>query len=183
MRWFWIDRFLEFISGQSAAAVKNFSLAEEHFHEYFPGYPVMPGSLILEGLAQTGGMLMGELSEYRERLVLAKVAKFKCHFAPRPGDVLIYTVKLDVVGGSGALITGQSHVGDRLQADAEFYLAILPPQHEAEQLFEPASFIKLLRLLRVYEVGKKPDGSPLLVPEHLRQAELKEAQLEEVEST
>ena len=55
MRWFWIDRFEEFVSGQSAVAIKNFSLGEETFHGYFPGHPVMPGSLILEGIAQTGG--------------------------------------------------------------------------------------------------------------------------------
>ena len=177
MRWFWIDRFEQFISGQSAVAIKNFSLAEDTFHGYFPGHPVMPGSLILEGIAQTGGMLLGELSEYRERLVLAKVSRFKYHFAPCPGDVLVYSVKLDVVGSRAALITGQCHVDDRLQAEAEFYLAVLPPRHEVEQLFEPASFMRLLRILRVYEVGTKPDGSRLLVPEHLRTAELAAGQL------
>jgi 3-hydroxyacyl-[acyl-carrier-protein] dehydratase len=177
MRWFWIDRFEEFVSGQSAVAIKNFSLGEETFHGYFPGHPVMPGSLILEGIAQTGGMLVAELSEYRERLVLAKVSKFKYHFAPCPGDVLVYSVKLDVVRSGGALILGQCHVDDRLQAEAEFYLAVLPPRHEIEQLFEPVSFMRLLRLLRVYEVGTKPDGSPLRVPEHLLNAELAAGQL------
>ena len=42
MRWIWIDRFLEFQSGKSARAVKNLSLAEDHFADHFPGYPVMP---------------------------------------------------------------------------------------------------------------------------------------------
>jgi 3-hydroxyacyl-[acyl-carrier-protein] dehydratase len=114
---------------------------------------------------------------------LAKVVKFKYHFPPRPGDVLVYTVKLEAVGKMGALITGKCHVGDRPQADAEFYLAVLPPQHEAEQLFEPASFMKLIRLLRVYEVGTKPDGTRMQIPEHLREAELNAAKLEEAEST
>jgi len=59
MRWIWIDRFLTFESGKSARAVKNLSLAEDHFREHFPGYPVMPASLMLEGLAQTGGILVG----------------------------------------------------------------------------------------------------------------------------
>ena len=60
MRWYWIDRFLEFNSGRSCQSVKNVSLAEEHLHDHFPGYPVMPASLIIEGLAQTGGILVGE---------------------------------------------------------------------------------------------------------------------------
>ena len=55
MRWIWIDKFLEFRSGQFARAIKNLTLAEEHLHDHFPGYPVMPASLIIEGLAQTGG--------------------------------------------------------------------------------------------------------------------------------
>ena len=67
MRWIWIDRFLEFDSGKSARAVKNLSLAEDHFADHFPGYPVMPAALILEGLAQTGGILVGEANEFRRR--------------------------------------------------------------------------------------------------------------------
>ena len=59
MRWIWIDRFVSFESGKSATAVKNLSLAEDHFADHMPGYPVMPAPLILEGLAQTGGILVG----------------------------------------------------------------------------------------------------------------------------
>ncbi len=54
MRWVWIDRFEEFHSGQSAVAIKMVSRAEDHLYEQTPLYPVMPHSLILEGLAQTG---------------------------------------------------------------------------------------------------------------------------------
>ena len=66
MRWIWIDRFIEFNSGKSARAVKNLSLAEDHFADHFPGYPVMPACLILEGLAQTGGILVGEANDFKE---------------------------------------------------------------------------------------------------------------------
>src|SRR5260370_38533935 len=66
MRWIWIDRFLEFHPGKSARAVKNLSLAEDFFAEHFPGYPVMPAALILEGLAQTGGILVGEANDFRD---------------------------------------------------------------------------------------------------------------------
>ena len=67
MRWIWIDKFLEFRSGQFARAIKNLTLAEEHLHDHFPGYPVMPASLIIEGLAQTGGILVGEAGGSRRR--------------------------------------------------------------------------------------------------------------------
>ena len=51
--------------GRSAKAVKTLSLAEDFFADHFPGYPVMPASLIIEGLAQTGGILVGEANEYQ----------------------------------------------------------------------------------------------------------------------
>ena len=81
MRWIWIDRFLEFHRGKSARAMKSLSMAEEFFADHFPGYPVMPGTLILEGLAQTGGILMGEVNDFQEKVVLAKVpwARFYPH--------------------------------------------------------------------------------------------------------
>ena len=50
MRWIWIDKFVEFTPRTSATAIKNVSLAEEHLHDLYPGYPVMPASLIIEGL-------------------------------------------------------------------------------------------------------------------------------------
>ena len=75
MRWFWIDRFTEFESGRAATAIKNVSLAEEYLHDHFPGAPVMPNALVIEGLAQTGGLLVAEHSGFENRVVLAKVAK------------------------------------------------------------------------------------------------------------
>ena len=171
MRWFWIDRFEEFVGGDQAVAIKNVSLAEEHIHSYFVGHPVFPASLIIEGIAQTGGMLLGQMSNYESRLVLAKVSKSHFYFAPRPGDTLRYTAKIDNVGAEGALISGTSHVGDRLQGTVEFYLAILPERHEAEQLFDPAGFAKLLRVLQVYDVGRSDTGEPLEMPARFVEAE------------
>ena len=77
MRWTWIDRFASFEPGRSAVAVKNLSMAEDHFRDHFPGFPVMPAPLILEGLAQTGGILVGQANQFRDNVVLAKMtAKF-----------------------------------------------------------------------------------------------------------
>ncbi len=65
MRWFWIDRFEEFDKGRRATAIKNVALSEEHLHDHFPGFAVMPASLIVEGLAAAylgqlgGGVMVG----------------------------------------------------------------------------------------------------------------------------
>ena len=79
MRWIWIDKFLEFRSGQFARTIKNLTLAEEHLHDHFPGYPVMPATLIIEGLAQTGGILVGEAGSFAEKVILAKISRAEFH--------------------------------------------------------------------------------------------------------
>src|SRR5438270_6304093 len=94
MRWIWIDTFVEFHSGKSARAVKHLSLAEDHFAEHFPGYPVMPAPLILEGLAQTGGILVGDANDFKEKVVLAKVPKAVFHREMLAGEQLIYEAEI-----------------------------------------------------------------------------------------
>src|SRR5260370_28337478 len=94
MRWIWIDRFLDFQRGKSARALKNLSLAEDHFADHFPGYPVMPASLMLEGLAQTGGILVGDVNDFQEKVVLAKVPYARFHREALAGQQLIYEVEL-----------------------------------------------------------------------------------------
>ncbi len=103
MRWYWIDCFTEFVSGQHAVAIKNVSLGEDHLHGYFPSYPVMPNSLIVEGIAQTGGTLVAEATDFRSRLVLAKLSKVQFHFLARPGDTLRYTARIEQQNQDGAL--------------------------------------------------------------------------------
>ena len=57
MRWYWIDRFIEFESGRRAKAIKNISLAEDHLHDHFPHFPIIPASLVIEGMAQAACIL------------------------------------------------------------------------------------------------------------------------------
>ena len=75
MRWFWLDRFTEFVSGSHATAVKCVSLSEDHLQEHLPGYPLMPNTLVAEGMAQCGGLLVSEVYQFSELVVLAKFAK------------------------------------------------------------------------------------------------------------
>lgn len=128
MRWFWIDKFIEFESGQQAKSVKNVSLSEEHLHDHFPGFPVMPCSLIIEGMAQTGGILLGETHQFKYLVFLAKVPKFKSHRPARPGDQLIYTATLTDARDEGGMTTVTAHCGDELVAEAEIVFAHLSPE-------------------------------------------------------
>ena len=122
MRWTWIDRFTAFESRRSATAVKCLSLAEDHFADHFPGFPVMPASLILEGLAQTGGILVGEANQYRENVVLAKMSA-KFHREAMAGEQLTYTTRIVDIGETGARVAGQVQSGADLVAEADIMFA------------------------------------------------------------
>lgn len=167
MRWFWIDRFSEFESGRRATAVKNVSLAEEHLHDHFPGAPLMPNSLIIEGLAQTGGLLVAEQRGFEERVVLAKVAQAHFHFAATPGDTLTYRVTIDDIHKDGAIVSGTSHVGERLQGEVQIFFAHLDENTAGKSLFDPASLLAMLKLLGVFQVGRDAQGQPLKIPPSL----------------
>ena len=115
MRWFWVDRFTELVSGQSAVSVKSVSLSEECVEEYAPGRTYCPSSLIVEGLAQTGGLLVGQMSDFLDRVVLAKVSRCEFFCEAYPGDTLTYRVNLGSQEGIGVVVTGTAHIGDRKQ--------------------------------------------------------------------
>ena len=89
MRWFWVDRFTEFVSG-SHAGHQELSLDEEVVDEYCAGFPMLPPTLIIEGMAQMGGILVAEHFDFEKRVVLAKVGKAKFHQPARAGDQLRY---------------------------------------------------------------------------------------------
>src|SRR6195952_1156779 len=106
MRWIWIDKFTEFTPKVSATAVKNVSLAEEHLHDLYPAFPIVPHSLIVEGMAQTSGILVGEARNFAEKVILAKIGRATFHRLVRPGDTIAYAAKIDQLSEQGASITG-----------------------------------------------------------------------------
>ncbi|MBA2113314.1 beta-hydroxyacyl-ACP dehydratase [Bremerella alba] len=175
MRWFWIDKFIEFKSGTSAKAVKCVSLAEDHLHDHFGYLPVMPHSLVIEGIAQTGGLLAGEVYAFRERVVLAKVAKATFHGTAHPGDKLTYSATMNDIRENGAYVSATSHIGDQLHAEVELFFAHLNDKDKQRELFFPADLLSMLRLLGLYEVGQAKDGSPLQPPQYMVDAELEQA--------
>jgi 3-hydroxyacyl-[acyl-carrier-protein] dehydratase len=160
MRWFWIDRFVEFESGSHCKAVKNVTLAEEHLHDHFPGFPVMPGSLMLEGMAQTGGILLGEKNGFNEIVILAKVPQVTFHSWARPGDTLIYTAKLIDDRPEGGVVECTAHVGERLVAEAEILFNHLDKSKAAgSAALDQKNFVFSMGLLGILEVGRAGDGT------------------------
>lgn len=112
MRWMWIDRVLELTPRTRCVSIKHVSLAEEHLHDHFAGdttrppLPVMPASLIVEGMAQTGGILVGHAGAFKEKVVLAKVGKVELSREAIPGDTLRYTANMTLFDAAGASVSG-----------------------------------------------------------------------------
>ena len=106
MRWIWIDAFVDFVTGERASAVKNVTMAEDHLHDHFPGYPVMPPSLMIEGMAQTAGILVGEARDFTENVILAKIRRAEFEDYARPGDQLRYDAVLESVDERAAMTSG-----------------------------------------------------------------------------
>ena len=130
MRWMWIDRVVELVAGERLVAVKNVSLAEDHLHDHFaevrdaggavvrPALPVMPGSLIVEGMAQTAGILVGHAEGFAEKVILAKVTRVRLDREAGPGMTLRYTAELVQQSPLGASTTGRVELFDHAHAEA-----------------------------------------------------------------
>ncbi|MHC4496061.1 MAG: 3-hydroxyacyl-ACP dehydratase FabZ family protein [Planctomycetota bacterium] len=119
MRWIWIDKFVEFQSGRRAVALKNVTLAEEHLHDHFPGFPVMPESLMIEAMAQTAGILVGEAKKFQEKVILAKIKKAVFFDYVKPGDTIRLDAKIESIVAEAATTSGRITRGDKVVAEID----------------------------------------------------------------
>ena len=119
MRWIWIDKFVEFHSGERAVATKNVTLAEEHLHDHFPGFPVMPETLCIEAMAQTAGILVGEAKNFEEKVILAKIKKAAFFDYVKPGDTIKLDAKIESITDEAASTTGRISCDDKLVAEID----------------------------------------------------------------
>ncbi len=117
-----IDRILDFVPGRNIRALKNVTINEPFFQGHFPGEPVMPGVLILEGMAQAGIVLA---CKSRPDLAEGKLAYFagidKARFRRMvvPGDQLIFELELLKQKSKLIKMAARAHVGKTLAAEAE----------------------------------------------------------------
>src|SRR5256885_8802569 len=154
MRWIWIDKFTEFTSRSSATAIKNVTLAEEHLHDLYPVFPIVPHSLIVEGMAQTSGILVGEARNFAEKVILAKVSRATFHRLVRPGDTITFAAKIEQLSEQGASITGTVTVGTETVADIELMFSHID-QNLAGLEFPEHNFVfteQFTELLKTYRI-------------------------------
>jgi 3-hydroxyacyl-[acyl-carrier-protein] dehydratase len=140
MRWIWIDRFERFESGKTARAVKNLSRAEDYFADHFPGWPVMPAALMIEGVAQTGGILVGEANQFREKVILAKVQRATFRREVTAGERLVYDAEIVNLRPEGASVLGKISVNEEPVGEVEIFFAHLD-QSRAGAIFGEHNFV------------------------------------------
>lgn len=121
-----VDRVTALTSKESIEAYKNITINEEVFQGHFPVKPVYPGVLVIEGMAQAGGVLAfvsmfgEEASNHDEKIVyFMSIDKAKFRVPVTPGDKLVYRLNVLKHKGSIWILEGRAYVDDKLVAEAE----------------------------------------------------------------
>jgi 3-hydroxyacyl-[acyl-carrier-protein] dehydratase len=121
-----VDRVLDVVPGKSIVAVKNISFNEAYFQGHFPGHPVVPGVLIIEALAQAGGVLAYESATAVERiwiLYLVGIEETRFKQTVRPGDQLTLRVELVKRRRNLWRFTAVAEVDGKLVAETQILMA------------------------------------------------------------
>ena len=120
-----VDRVTEVNNGENLIGFKNVSIGEQVFLGHFPGHPIYPGVMILEGLAQAGGILAFKSMDMTKEEAAQKVVYFmsidnaKFRAPVRPGDRLEYRVSVIKNKGAIWMLDGKAYVDDKIVAQAE----------------------------------------------------------------
>jgi len=126
-----VDRITEVIKNEGLVGYKNVSISENVFQGHFPGHPIYPGVMILEGMAQAGGILAFQSMDMTKEEAAQKVVYFmsidKAKFrAPvKPGDRLEYRISVIKHKGAIWMLKGEAFVDDKMVSEAELKAMIV----------------------------------------------------------
>ena len=126
-----VDKVLSIIESEEIVAYKNVSISEPVFQGHFPGHPIYPGVMILEGMAQAGGILAFKSGGLTEEEIQEKVMYFmsidkaKFRVPVKPGDRLEYRIKIIKQRKTLIILGAEAFVDDKLVAEAELKAMIV----------------------------------------------------------
>jgi len=128
-----IDRVVEFEPARRLVAIKNVTINEPFFQGHFPGYPIMPGVLVVEAMAQAGGIIMmAEMPDREKKLVVfTGIERAKFRRPVTPGDQLRIEVEVLSFRMRAGRIEGKAYVGEKLACEATLTCQVVPRVREA----------------------------------------------------
>jgi len=123
-----IDRVVEFERAKRLVAIKNVTINEPFFQGHFPGYPIMPGVLVVEAMAQAGGILM--MSEYADRhsklVVFTGIERCKFRRPVTPGDQIRFEIDVLAFRSRAGRMQGRALVDGKLACEATLTCQVVP---------------------------------------------------------
>ncbi len=159
MRYLLIDRIERLEISRQITAIKNAALSEDIYTEHFLGFPVMPGALQIEALAQGGTALLEVSTDFKKKALLIMVDQAKFRDIVRPGDQLIITMHVVSSDADFAKLSGKIHVKDKLVMSAKLTFAM-----KQAETFYPRKLIHVVEAaydvwLRDAEIIGQPKGN------------------------
>jgi 3-hydroxyacyl-[acyl-carrier-protein] dehydratase len=133
-----VDRILHIDIGRCAHAVKCVSLRDAALGEHFPGNPVLPGVFLLEGIAQTAGVLLWKSTEEKRLAVLASVDRARFLGFARPGDSLALEVDIEHLASDHARVVGHAIRGGCALAHMRMTFRLVEPHTLIDPYYLPA---------------------------------------------
>lgn len=124
MRYLLIDKIVRIKKNKELTAIKNVALSEDVFTEHFAGYPVMPGALQIEAIAQACTALIEFSGEFKVKAILALVDKVKFRKLVKPGDQMIIKVNMTKSEEHTAYLNAEVSVKDKIVTDGNFVFSI-----------------------------------------------------------
>jgi len=127
-----IDRVTALVPGESIEAYKNVTIGEQIFQGHFPDHPIYPGVMIIEGMAQAGGVLafksmdeQGQENSKEKVVYFMSIDNAKFRHPVKPGDKLAYNLSVIKHRGNIWVLDGKAYVDDKLVAEAELKAMIV----------------------------------------------------------
>jgi len=134
-----VDRVVEFEPKKRLVAIKNVTINEPFFQGHFPGYPIMPGVLVVEAMAQAGGILMmAEIPDRHKKLIVfTGIDGVKFRRPVTPGDQLRFEVEVISIRSRAGRMAGKAFVDGKLACEATLTCAIVTRERETRAHGDP----------------------------------------------
>ncbi|MEP7065367.1 MAG: 3-hydroxyacyl-ACP dehydratase FabZ family protein [Gemmatimonadota bacterium] len=133
-----VDRIVEIVPGERARAIKCVSLRDDALGEHFPGNPILPGIFLLEGIAQTAGVLLWRSTNEQRFAVMASIDRARFLAFARPGDALLLEVDIEALTADTARIRGRASRANQEVAVVRMTFRLVEPESLIAPAFEAA---------------------------------------------